>query len=230
MRRRSKKRSSRLRPIHWVAALACAAILASWLPVWILRFVDPPTSSFMLRDDSGNLQYEWLPWPELGANIALAAVAAEDQKFPSHFGFDVASIRSALDEDGRLRGASTITQQTAKNLFLWPGRSFIRKGVEAYLAALIEISWPKQRTLEIYLNVAQFGPGIYGVGAASQIYFGKPARELSDEEAALLAAVLPNPVRFQANRPSDYTRERQTWILQQMQRMRREGALAALGM
>jgi monofunctional biosynthetic peptidoglycan transglycosylase len=230
MRRRSKKRPSRLRPIHWVAALACAAILASWLPVWILRFVDPPTSSFMLRDDSGNLQYEWLPWPELGANIALAAVAAEDQKFPSHFGFDVASIRSALDEDGRLRGASTITQQTAKNLFLWPGRSLIRKGVEAYLAALIEISWPKQRTLEIYLNVAQFGPGIYGVGAASRIYFGKPARELSDEEAALLAAVLPNPVRFQANRPSDYTRERQTWILQQMQRMRREGSLAALGM
>jgi len=228
MRRGSKKRRFRSGLFRWAAALLAAGLVATWLPIWILRFVDPPTSAFMLRDESPRLQYEWVAWPELGMSGALAVVAAEDQKFPTHFGFDVASIRDALDADGRLRGASTITQQTAKNLFLSPQRSFVRKGFEAYLAMLIELSWPKQRTLEIYLNIAQFGPGIYGLGAASRTYFAKSARELDDREAALLAAVLPNPIQLRVDRPSDYTRDRQAWILGHMQRMRREGTLAAL--
>ncbi|MGB5246198.1 MAG: transglycosylase domain-containing protein, partial [Woeseia sp.] len=121
-----------------------------------------------------------------------------------------------------LRGASTITQQVAKNLYLWRGRSFVRKGLEAYLALLIEATWSKQRILEVYLNIAEFGPGIYGAGAAAEILFGKSPMQLSDNEAALLAAVLPNPNRLHANRPSDYVLERRTWIVNQIQRLRRE--------
>ena len=150
---------------------------------------------------------------------------------PSHFGFDVGSIQAALDDGRRgesLRGASTITQQVAKNLFLWPGRSFVRKGIEAYFAVLIEATLPKRRILEIYVNIAEFGPGIYGIGAASRHFFAKPPAEIGDAEAALLAAVLPNPKGLHADRPSDYLRERQRWILGQMQRLKREQVLTAL--
>lgn len=224
-RRRPRKRPLAGRVLRFVAAAFVAAIIASWLPIWVLRFVSPPTTAFMLRDSGERLEHEWTPWAELGSAAPLAVMAAEDQKFPIHFGFDVESIRDSLEDGGRLRGASTITQQTAKNLFLWPQRSFVRKGIEAYLAALIELTWPKRRTLEIYLNVAEFGPGIYGVGAASRIYFGKPPAELDDSEAALLAAVLPNPKRLRVDGSSDYVRERQRWIRQQMSRMRRDGTL-----
>ena len=127
-----------------------------------------------------------------------------------------------------MRGASTISQQTVKNLYLWRGRSFLRKGFEAWLTVVAEISLPKRRILEIYLNIAEFGPGIYGVGAASRHYFGKPPSRLSDAEAALLAAVLPNPRRLHADRPSRYVRERQRWILTQMRRLRREGWMTRL--
>lgn len=202
-------------------------VLLTWLPVLALRFADPPTTAFMLSDSLGDpIRYEWLPWPELGTNAALAVIAAEDQKFPQHFGFDFASIRDALEERaGGLRGASTISQQTAKNLFLWSSRSFLRKGLEAYFTLLIEVTWPKQRILEVYLNVAQFGTGLYGVAAASHDYFGKSPQELTEREAALLAAVLPNPVRLRVDRPSAYVLERQDWIVGQMQRLRRERAL-----
>jgi len=204
----------------------------TWLPVLALRFVDPPTTAFMISGPrEGPLRHEWLAWPELGTNAALAVIAAEDQKFAQHFGFDFASIRAVLEQSGRgdsLRGASTISQQTAKNLFLWSGRNLVRKGLEAYFTVLIEITWPKRRILEVYLNVAQFGAGLYGVGAASQVYFGKSAQNIDDSEAALLAAVLPNPLRFSVERPSSYVRERQRWILGQMQRLRRERVLALI--
>lgn len=211
-----------------MTALVLVLALATAAPVLALRFVDPPTSAFMLLDPNPELRYEWTPWNEIGNNAALAVLAAEDQKFPIHHGFDLESIRDALDAGGRLRGASTITQQTAKNLFLWPGRSFVRKGIEAYFTVLIELCWPKQRILEVYLNVAEFGAGIYGIGAASRDFFNKPPASLSASEAALLAAVLPNPKRFRVDRPTPYLYERQAWIVDHMHRLRRDGALASL--
>jgi monofunctional biosynthetic peptidoglycan transglycosylase len=169
----------------------------------------------------------------MSRSLSYAVVAAEDQTFPEHFGFDLKSIRQALDahDDGeRLRGASTITQQVAKNVFLWSGRSFVRKGLEAYFTVLLEVFLPKDRILEIYLNVAEFGPGIYGVEAAAGTYFAKRAARVTDAEAALLAAVLPAPQSSSVLRPSGYLRERQRWILTQMRRLERDGSLASLDM
>ena len=187
----------------------------------------------MLRDDSGRdpLLHDWQDWEELGTAPALAVVAAEDQRFADHFGLDLDSIRNSIAaaQDGeRLRGASTISQQLAKNLYLWPGRSIVRKGLEAWFTVLLEFFLPKKRILEIYLNVAEFGPGIYGVAAASGHYFAKPPAQLRDAEAALLAAVLPNPRSLRIDDPSSYVRERQTWILGHMQRLRREGWIRML--
>jgi monofunctional biosynthetic peptidoglycan transglycosylase len=155
----------------------------------------------------------------MSPDVALAVVAAEDQKFPVHSGFDLEAIEDAMDErksGRRTRGASTISQQVAKNLFLWPGKNWLRKGLEAWLTIWIELLWPKQRILETYLNVAQFGPGVFGVEAAAHAYFHKPAAQLDRDEAALLAAVLPSPERFNAARPSNYVLERRSWILGQM--------------
>lgn len=216
-----------------VSLVFLVVLLVSVLLVVPLRWVAPPTTAFMLGDESGRdpVLYEWAEWPALGSSAAIAVVAAEDQKFGSHFGFDLESIHDSVmeyREGATLRGASTITQQVAKNLYLWPGRSFLRKGMEAWFALLIELSWPKRRILEVYLNIAELGPGLYGVPAASRVYFGKSASEISDAEAALLAAVLPNPHRLDVARPSAYVRERQRWILRHMQRLRREGWLQAL--
>ena len=155
-------------------------------------------------------------------SMAVAVVAAEDQNFSSHHGFDWDAIQRAMDYDengNRLRGASTLTQQTAKNLFLWPDRNWLRKGFEAYFTVLLEALWGKRRILETYLNIVEFGEGIYGVEAASQRYFHKSAVRLTPEDAALLAAVLPNPHRLKANAPSAYVRERQQWILRQMRQL-----------
>jgi monofunctional biosynthetic peptidoglycan transglycosylase len=203
--------------------LALLLVASSVLLTLALRWIAPPASAFMIQHRLGNPQaplvHWWVPWEQISAHAPLAVVAAEDQKFPVHWGFDVASIQAAVDEraDGaRLRGASTITQQVAKNLFLWPQQSFVRKGIEAWFSVLIELLWPKQRILEVYLNIAQFGPGIYGVGAASEAYFDKPPAGLSPAEAALLAAVLPNPQRLSVAQPSAFVRERQAWILAQM--------------
>jgi monofunctional biosynthetic peptidoglycan transglycosylase len=147
-------------------------------------------------------------------------VASEDQKFPEHWGFDVESIEKAYSlnqHSHRVRGASTISQQVAKNLFLWSGRSYFRKGLEAYFTLLIEGCWPKRRILEIYLNIAEFGYGTYGAEAAAQRFFHKSAARLSRGDAAVLAAVLPNPVHFSAAAPSRYLQQRRDWILGQMQ-------------
>lgn len=219
--------------LKWLAAGIGAAVLISVCLTLPLRWIDPPTSSFMLRDDSGieTLLHEWVAWEDIGAVAALAVVAAEDQKFSAHGGFDLESIRKSIDaagEGSRLRGASTISQQLAKNLYLWSGRSYVRKGLEAWFTVLLEAFLPKRRILELYLNVAEFGPGIYGVGAASRFYFGKPPSRMHDRDAALLAAVLPNPRRLYADRPSSYVRERQAWIVGQMHRLRREGWITTL--
>jgi len=205
----------------------------SWLMVLPFVWINPPTTAFMLQDDSGRIPvlHEWVSWKEVGAASAIAVVAAEDQKFATHFGLDVQAIRESVEDfsDGAsLRGASTITQQVAKNLYLWPRKSFLRKGIEAYFTVLIETTWPKKRILEVYLNVAEFGPGIYGVGAASKAYFSKSPVDLSDAEAALLAAVLPNPSKLRVDNPSPYVRKRQAWIIRQMQRLRREQWLILL--
>jgi monofunctional biosynthetic peptidoglycan transglycosylase len=205
--------------------IACVAI--SLALVISLRWVDPVTSAFMLRDDSGRQPplYEWADWQDIGLAPALAVVAAEDQRFADHFGFDFQSMQKAMrdsERGERLRGASTITQQLAKNLFLWSGRSFVRKGLEAWFALLLEACLPKKRILEIYLNIVELGPGVFGVPAASRLYFGRDPSRIADSQAALLAAVLPNPHTLQADRPTDYVRERQRWIVGQMQRLRRE--------
>ncbi len=210
-----------------VLVLISLIVLVGLLLVLPLRWVNPPTTAFMLQDDSGvqPLRRVWVDWPDMGDALPVAVVAAEDQAFSDHMGFDVASIRDSVDEysQGRsLRGASTITQQIAKNLYLWPSRSFLRKGIEAYFALLLEATLSKTRILEIYLNIAEFGPGIYGAGAASESYFGKVPSALEDSEAALLAAVLPSPRRMNVEQPSSYLLERQSWVLENMDRLRRE--------
>lgn len=204
-------------------------VLLSWLPVMALRWLPPPTTAFMLQQkNTPQVYYDWTSFAQLGANAPLAVIASEDQNFPGHFGFDTGAIQQAvLDKlDGKsLRGASTLSQQVAKNLFLWPGRQMSRKMLEAWFTLLIELSWPKQRILEMYLNIAEFGPGIYGVPAASQRYFGVAPEHLTDRQAALLAAVLPNPVKLRVEAPTPYVRERQAWILEQMQQLRSHQAI-----
>jgi len=204
------------------------ALIATILPVVLLRWIPPVTSAVMISKSISSLwsdkkgyktRYRWTPWEKISPHAGIAVVAAEDQMFPEHLGFDLESISDALEKHSRgkrLRGASTISQQVAKNLFLWSGRSFIRKGLEAYFTLLIEATWPKQRILEVYLNIAEFGRGIFGVGAASEAFFKKPPSKLGPSEAALLAAVLPNPLRLHAERPTSYVYSRRDWVLDQM--------------
>jgi monofunctional glycosyltransferase len=204
------------------------ALIASIVPVVLLRWIPPVTSSFMIQKwvaslmsgmKTSEIKYKWTPWDKISPHAGIAVVAAEDQMFPEHFGFDLESISDAIDKHARgrrLRGASTISQQVAKNLFLWSGRSYIRKGLEAYFTVLIELTWPKRRILEVYLNIAEFGDGIYGVAAAGEAFFRKTPSNLNPSDAALLAAVLPNPVRLRADRPSNYVNGRRLWILGQM--------------
>jgi len=218
-RRSRRARSLRARLWRVAAALALAALAAPPLILLPLRWIPPPTSAFMLRH-AGPVTHRWVPWREISPHVAVAVVAAEDQKFPDHHGFDFASISSALSgEEGRARrprGASTISQQVAKNLFLWPGRSWLRKGLEAWFTLWIEWLWPKRRTLEIYLNIAEFGPGIFGIGAASTAYFGTPPAHLDAAQAARLAAVLPDPRRLQVSDPGPYATARAAQIREQV--------------
>lgn len=166
------------------------------------------------------LQHTWVSIEVIAKNLALAVICSEDQHFVHHFGFDFKAIERSLAaaQKGttRLRGASTISQQTAKNVFLWPGRSWLRKGLEVYFTVLIELAWSKERILEVYLNSIEMGSGIYGAEAASQHYFKKNAKNLSRTQAAALAAVLPNPREYRAHPPSRYIRSRIDWIVGQM--------------
>ncbi|HEY6543454.1 MAG TPA: monofunctional biosynthetic peptidoglycan transglycosylase [Dokdonella sp.] len=227
----TRKRSWPRRLLRAVALLVLAWIALGIVAVLVLRFVPPLASSVMLqdwigarlaRDDAFELRYRWTPWEQVAPALPIALVAAEDQKFPLHHGFDIDAIRDALAEAGegeRLRGASTISQQVAKNLFLWNGRSFVRKGLEAWFTLLIETLWPKQRILEVYLNIAEFGHGTYGAGAASERYFRITPARLSPHQAALLAAVLPNPIRLRVDRPSPYVLRRAAWIQRQAKQL-----------
>jgi len=214
-----------------VARIGLAVVAATVAPVVALRWVHPPTTAVMLTHRFGGgtsgggcrrIEHRWTPWPAISPHVPIAIVAAEDQRFPDHVGFDFDSISDALRARGRaapLRGASTISQQVAKNLFLWSGRSWVRKGLEAYFTVLIEALWPKRRILEMYANVAQFGSCTFGIGAASWQFFDRPAATLGPREAALLAAALPNPSRFHVNRPSAYLRRRAAWISDQVRRL-----------
>jgi len=203
--------------------------------VALLRWVPPPTTSFALQwrfEHASAPARHWVPWDEISPDLALAVVASEDQKFPVHSGFDFEAINDAMNErssGGRVRGASTITQQVAKNLFLWPEKSWLRKGIEVWFTVWIEMLWPKRRILETYLNVAEFGPGIFGADAAARRFFGRPAADLDREQAALLAGVLPNPDRLHAAQPSAYLLQRRSWILAQMAHLGGRSYLARLG-
>jgi monofunctional glycosyltransferase len=217
------------RLLRWIFGLLAMCVLASILLVVLLRWIDPPFTAFMaatqvgawLQHDSGYVtMHRWVDLRQISPNLALAVIASEDQKFPEHWGFDVAAIEKAYQlnqHSHKVRGASTISQQVAKNLFLWSGRSYFRKGLEAYFTILIEACWPKRRILEVYLNSAEFGYGIYGAEAAAQHFFHRPASRLSRSDAALLAAVLPNPEHYSAAAPSAYLQRRREQILTQMQ-------------
>jgi monofunctional biosynthetic peptidoglycan transglycosylase len=217
--------------------IALGAVAVTVLPVAALRCVPPLTSSFMLERRflargeraCAAIDYHWVARREISPELAIAVVAAEDQRFSAHAGFDVDSIERALRER-RGRGASTISQQVAKNLFLWPGRSLVRKALEAWFTVWIEALWPKQRILEVYLNVAQFGRCTFGAGAASADFFGKRPAALSGAEAALLAAVLPNPVRRRVDAPSPHVRARAARIEREVQRLGGPAFLAEHGL
>jgi len=192
--------------------------------VLALRWVEPPTTAFMLAAQSRGegAASEWLDWHEIPPELALAVVAAEDQRFPGHSGFDFQEIQNALEtaiKGGRVRGASTISQQVAKNLFLWSGRNVVRKGLEAYFTVLLELLWPKQRILEVYLNTAQFGDGFYGVSVASREYFGKSPGELNRYEMSLLASVLPDPVDLNPAAPNEFLAERAAFVRRHMKQL-----------
>jgi len=199
------------------------AVALTVLLVLPLRWLPPVTTSFIVQNWLGqkslsaDVRYQWVPREQISRTAALAVLAAEDQKFFHHYGFDFDSIRKVWGRNGQgspVRGASTISQQVTKNLWLWPERSWFRKGLEAWLTLWVEWLWPKERILETYLNIAQFGPQVFGVEAAARQYFRKPAAALNEPEAALLAAVLPNPRQFRVTNPSVYTRRRQQWVQQ----------------
>lgn len=226
----SKKTSFGRRIINffkWIFKLAVWFFVISVLLVFAMRWINPITSSIMIQrqisgffnGDFELVKYHWVSYNNVSKYLPIAIVAAEDQNFPNHFGFDFKQIEKALKENKRgkrIRGASTISQQVAKNLFLWEGKSFIRKGIEAYFTLLIELLWDKQRILEVHMNIAEMGDKIFGVGIASIAYFKVPASKLSISQAALLTAVLPNPKKFSVVKPSGYVRGRQNWIIKQI--------------
>ena len=190
-------------------------LLFKWVPVpftplMAIRYFENPEEE---------ISHDWVPREEISGNLQLAVVASEDQNFLNHSGFDVEAIKKAIEENKtrkRARGASTISQQTAKNMFLWPDSSWLRKGLEVYFTFLIELLWSKERILEVYLNSIEMGRGIYGAEAAAQAWFGKTADALTPYEAAAIAAVLPNPREYSANPPGPYIQQRTNWIVRQM--------------
>jgi monofunctional glycosyltransferase len=223
--------------LAWAAGLFLALNLVL---VLVFRFVPVPASGLMVQRrveawSSGKpyqSRHRWVPLEDISPSLGVAVIAAEDQNFPDHFGFDWQAIEKAVqhnEHSRRKRGASTVSQQTAKNLFLWNSRSWTRKGLEAWFTLLIEMGWSKKRILEVYLNIVEFGDGVYGAEAAARTYFGKSAKRLTASESALLAAVLPNPRKFRVNAPSEYIRGRQAWILGQMRQLGGEQVVNQLG-
>ncbi len=231
MPRRRPKASWRpvLRRLARIGVLVVLGLIATSITaVAVYRFVPVPVTPLMVlrladqwRDERRvvRLEKDWVGLDEISPALQLAVVCAEDQRFLDHHGFDFEAIRKAIrhnERSGTLRGASTISQQTAKNVFLWDGRTWLRKGLEVWFTGWVELLWSKQRILTVYLNVVELGDGVYGVEAAARRYFRKPARDLTRDEAALLAATLPSPLRYSAANPSPYVRKRQRWILEQM--------------
>ena len=226
----SVPRSRLYRLCAGLGKLVFGFVAFSFVLVLVLRFVPLPISAMMIErqvdawfgGEHYRLRHDWVSLDEIAPVMGAAVIAAEDQGFAEHFGFDWKAIEKAMshnERSKRVRGASTLTQQTAKNVFLWSSRTWVRKGFEAYFTLLLEICWSKRRILEVYLNSVEFGDGVYGVEAAAQTFFHKSAARLSAREAALLAAVLPNPRRFRADAPSRYVQGRQQWILRQMRNL-----------
>ncbi|WP_439241860.1 monofunctional biosynthetic peptidoglycan transglycosylase [Lonepinella sp. BR2474] len=225
---RKKYRTSRPTLCQKCGGFLWRFLLGFLLLTLLLRVIPIPTSAYMLQQKLGHwlhldfdysVQQHWVSLEEISPYMQLAVIAAEDQRFPDHYGFDLNAIEKAIDHNqssNKIRGASTISQQTAKNLYLWHGQSWIRKGLEVPVTLTLETLWSKKRILEVYLNIAELGEGIFGVEAASQYYFKKSAKKLSKEEAALLAAVLPNPISFKVLKPGRMTKRKQVWILKQM--------------
>lgn len=211
-----------------LTATGLSFLYVSLLTVLLLKWFNPPTSSFMLQrqisagwfnNEDFKLKYRWADWEDISPYVKVAAITSEDQRFAEHWGLDISAIQEAIEEHQNgesLRGASTITQQVAKNLFLWSGQSFIRKGIEAYFALIIELFWTKKRILEVYLNIAEFGNGVYGVHAASETYFDTEPDNLNMIQSALMITALPSPRRYNLAKPSPYMIERRNWILQYM--------------
>lgn len=207
--------------IGWFLLLSVfLVIIYKWAPV-------PITPLMVIRSveyTEESLQHDWVPMEDISPNLQLAVVASEDQNFLRHNGFDYEAIKKAIEENSkkkRTRGASTISQQTAKNVFLWPQRSWVRKGLEVYFTFLIELFWSKERILEVYLNSIEMGKGIYGAEAAAEAWFGKSAAQLLPNEAAAIAAILPNPRQYSANPASNFIQQRKQWILRQMKNLER---------
>ena len=203
------------------------------LYIIVLRWVNPPITITQLTNwvQGHGLKRDYVDFENISPNIRLAVMASEDQLFPDHNGFDIKSIKKALESNKkskRVRGASTISQQVAKNVFLWQGRSWFRKGLEVYFTFMIELLWSKERILEMYLNVSEMGTGIFGVEAAAQKYFKKPASKLTRTEAARIAAVLPNPKKYKAEPASPYVARRTSWILNQMNNLQGDEEVAKL--
>ncbi len=208
----------------WIKRILIGLFLLSVVVTVIYKWVPVPATELMLKRylvNGSSIEKEWVPIDKIANSMQLAVVSSEDQNFLTHHGFDFEAIQKVLEQEdvSKMRGASTISQQTAKNVFLWDGRNFVRKGFEAYFTCLIEWIWGKQRIMEVYLNVIEFGDGIYGVEAAAHHYFGKSASNLSKEEAATLAALLPNPREYGKNINGRYIQKRKIWILRQMRNL-----------
>jgi len=230
----------RRRWLHWLWKLPLLLLALSVLQVLALRFIDPPFTAFMAArqfeawgtgDWNFRVAYDWRDLDAIAPSLPVSLVAAEDQNFANHDGFDFKAIDKARENNARgrkVRGASTISQQLAKNLFLWSGRSWVRKGIEAWYTVLIETLWPKSRIIEVYANVAEFGDGIYGAQAAARSFWRTDAARLSPAESARLAAVLPNPRHYNAARPGPYVQRRAQWIERNVRRIGGTGYLKAL--
>ncbi len=227
MTKKTSFKQKLFRIFKWILKFALIFFVSTVLLVFAMRWINPITSSIMIQRQIKTIftgqfefvKYRWVGIDDVSNYVPIAIVAAEDQNFPNHFGFDFKQIEKALKQNKRgkrIRGASTITQQVAKNLFLWEGKSFVRKGIEAYFTILIELLWDKKRILEVHMNIAELGENIFGVGIASLAYFNKPPSKLTISQAALLAAVLPNPIKYSVAKPSGYVRGRQNWIIRQI--------------
>ncbi|HLG41018.1 MAG TPA: monofunctional biosynthetic peptidoglycan transglycosylase [Chitinophagaceae bacterium] len=207
---------------RWIKRIFVILFIAQFVYIILLKWIDPPITmtQFVSWVSGHGLKRDYVDRNDISYNAKLAVIASEDQLFPDHSGFDWRNIKKAMEynkrKPNRVRGASTISQQVAKNVFLWQGKSFIRKGLEAYFTFMIELIWGKKRILEMYLNVIETGDGIFGIEMAAQKYFNKKAKYLTRQEAAMIAACLPSPKRYRVKPPSSYILSRSRWVMQQM--------------